>query len=147
MQSLGTLITWDEQGSRAFWRSVRDVAPFAAAGGDARVLWRVSTAPTKGAELAAVVAAKADAELFYDWAGGLIWFALAPGDDAGAAVVRGAVLAYGGHATLVRAPAALRAAVPVFEPQDGALGALSKRVKESFDPKGVLNPGRMWAGV
>jgi glycolate oxidase FAD binding subunit len=24
---------------------------------------------------------------------------------------------------------------------------LTKRVKESFDPKGVLNPGRMWAGV
>jgi glycolate oxidase FAD binding subunit len=24
---------------------------------------------------------------------------------------------------------------------------LAKRVKESFDPKGVLNPGRMWAGV
>ena len=27
------------------------------------------------------------------------------------------------------------------------LRALNKRVKESFDPKGVLNPGRMWAGV
>jgi FAD/FMN-containing dehydrogenase len=24
---------------------------------------------------------------------------------------------------------------------------LNKRVKEGFDPKGVLNPGRMWAGV
>ena len=33
------------------------------------------------------------------------------------------------------------------EPQDGALAAVTKRVKESFDPKGVLNPGRMWAGV
>ena len=32
-------------------------------------------------------------------------------------------------------------------PQDAALFALTKRVKESFDPKGVLNPGRMWAGV
>ena len=28
-----------------------------------------------------------------------------------------------------------------------ALAGLTKRVKESFDPKGVLNPGRMWAGV
>ena len=41
----------------------------------------------------------------------------------------------------------MRAAVDVFEPQHGALAALTKRVKESFDPKGVLNPGRMWAGV
>ena len=55
--------------------------------------------------------------------------------------------AIGGHATLVRAPAAVRAAVDVFEPEQAAIAALNKRVKESFDPKGVLNPGRMWAGV
>jgi len=41
----------------------------------------------------------------------------------------------------------VRAAVDVFEPEQAALAALSKRVKEGFDPKGVLNPGRMWAGV
>jgi glycolate oxidase FAD binding subunit len=41
----------------------------------------------------------------------------------------------------------VRAAVDVFEPQQTAVAALSKRIKESFDPKGVLNPGRMWAGV
>jgi glycolate oxidase FAD binding subunit len=35
----------------------------------------------------------------------------------------------------------------VFEPETGALAALTKRVKESFDPKRVLNPGRRWAGV
>jgi glycolate oxidase FAD binding subunit len=85
--------------------------------------------------------------MFYDWAGGLIWIAPMAADDAGAAMVRRAVGALGGHATLVRAPAAVRAAVDVFEPQPGAVGALTKRVKESFDPKGVLNPGRMWAGV
>jgi glycolate oxidase FAD binding subunit len=37
--------------------------------------------------------------------------------------------------------------VPVFEPQDVELAALTKRVKESFDPKGVFGPGRMYAGV
>jgi glycolate oxidase FAD binding subunit len=39
------------------------------------------------------------------------------------------------------------ASAAVFEPQEKALAALSRRVKESFDPKGILNPGRMWAGV
>ena len=42
---------------------------------------------------------------------------------------------------------ALRAAVGVFEPQDPALAALTRRVKESFDPKRILGPGRMYAGV
>ena len=52
-----------------------------------------------------------------------------------------------GHATLVRAEAGLRGAVEVFQPQDGPLAALTRRVKESFDPRRVLNPGRMYAGV
>ena len=65
--------------------------------------------------------------------------------DAGA--IRGAVGAIGGHATLIRAPAAVRAVSEVFEPEPAGVAALNKRVKESFDPKGVLNPGRMWAGV
>jgi glycolate oxidase FAD binding subunit len=47
----------------------------------------------------------------------------------------------------MRAPDALRAAIPVFEPQAGALAALSARVKDSFDPRRILNPGRMYAGV
>ena len=56
--------------------------------------------------------------------------------------------ASGGHATLIRAPDALRAAVAVFEPQPGAARrALAARVKESFDPRRMLNPGRMYAGV
>ena len=55
--------------------------------------------------------------------------------------------AVGGHATLVRAPDALRAAVDVFPPQPPALVALTRRVKAAFDPDGVFNPGRMYAGI
>lgn len=146
MQPFGDLDAVGGPVSSALWQAIRDVTPFA--GGPAgRPLWRVSTAPDRGAQLAAMIADKADAQLIYDWAGGLIWVALEPSDDAGAALIRHAVAATGGHATLVRAPAAVRAAIDVFEPQDAALAALTKRVKESFDPKGVLNPGRMWAGV
>jgi glycolate oxidase FAD binding subunit len=57
------------------------------------------------------------------------------------------VAATGGHATLIRAPAAVRAAADVFTAQDAAVAALTKRIKAGFDPSGVLNPGRMWAGV
>jgi glycolate oxidase FAD binding subunit len=141
-----TLSTLQEEQSRAFWLDIRDAMPFASPA-DERVLWRISTAPSQGAAMAAAIAKKSEVEVFYDWAGGLIWAALPPAHDAGAAGVRAAVAAAGGHATLVRAPAALRASVGVFQPQEPVLAALSKRVKESFDPQGVLNPGRMWAGV
>ncbi len=142
----GAVVSLDEKASRALWREIRDVRPFAAAGqsGD-RPVWRISLPPARGFEIAALI--EPSAQMFYDWAGGLIWIAPLPGGDAGAAMVRKAIAALGGHATLIRAPAAVRAAVDVFEPQPAPVAALTKRVKESFDPKGVLNPGRMWAGV
>jgi glycolate oxidase FAD binding subunit len=134
--------------TQRLWRAIRDVAAFAASGiYGARPVWRISVAPSQGAEIGRAIAARADGEVFYDWAGGLIWAALSQSEDAGEAILRQIMSASGGHATLVRAPAPLRAAVPVFEQEQGALAALTARVKESFDPKGVLNRGRMWAGV
>ncbi|MFL9823451.1 FAD-binding protein [Rhodoplanes sp. SY1] len=137
------------EASRALWTAVRDVTPFRSSGTPEadRPVWRISTAPSRGAEVAALIAAATDAEVLFDWAGGLVWAAVAPSADAGAAAVRTATARCGGHATLIRAPAAVRAAVDVFEPQPGPLAVLTRRVKESFDPRGVLCPGRMWAGV
>ncbi len=137
-----------ESASRALWRAIRDVAPFAADGpSGARPIWRISAAPSHGAAIGRALAEKAEVEILYDWAGGLIWAALPASDDAGAGHVRPAVAAAGGHATLIRASVAVRATVDVFEPQPEALAALTRRVCESFDPRGVLNAGRMWAGL
>jgi glycolate oxidase FAD binding subunit len=137
-----------EAASRALWQTIRDVAPFAAPDAAGRPLWRVSTAPMKGPQIAAqITQACADAQVIYDWAGGLMWIMLAESDDAGAPAVRRTIRAAGGHATLVRAPASVRASVDVFEPQDPALAALTRRVKASFDPQRVLGSGRMYAGV
>jgi glycolate oxidase FAD binding subunit len=148
VRALGPLIVLDQPRSSALWKEIRDVRCFAASGPTAqRFVWRISTAPAHGAELGRRLAAQTDVELAYDWAGGLIWAAIAPSQDAGEAIVRAAVAACGGHATLVRAPAAVRAQVAVFEPQPAPLAALTARVKQGFDPLGVLNPGRMWAGV
>jgi glycolate oxidase FAD binding subunit len=148
LRAAGDLSALDAPASTAFWRAIGRVAPFASSGGrGAQPLWRISTAPGRGAELGAMIAQQADAEMFYDWGGGLIWLTLDDRDDAGAALVRRAVGAIGGHATLIRAPAAIRAVCAPFEPQDAAIAALTKRLKESFDPESVLNPGRMWAGV
>jgi glycolate oxidase FAD binding subunit len=143
LDNYGKAETLGEEGSRLVWRSIRDVLPFA---GDDRPVWRVSTAPAMGAAIAAAVTA-ADGVCFSDWAGGLLWIALPPSDDAGNALIRSAVGQVGGHATLIRAPAAIRAKVAVFDPQAEGVAALTRRVKDSFDPKGILNSGRMWAGV
>jgi glycolate dehydrogenase FAD-binding subunit len=147
MKAFGAIELCDENASRELWRAIRDVRPFADADVSARPVWRIVTAPSRGAELAGMISDAVETEVLYDWAGGLIWVMLAPSDDAGAALIRRAVGACGGQATLIRAPAATRAAVDVFSPQEPGLASLTKRVKQGFDPNGVLNPGRMWAGV
>lgn len=135
--------------SARLWREIRD-ARFLVVPQD-RPVWRVSVPPQSGPNVAEKIARALDGSWFMDWGGGLIWMSV-PKDiaDAGAAAVRGAVgdaNGPGGHATLYRAPADLRASVPVFHPQPADLAKLTERVKDSFDPRRILNPGRMYAGV
>lgn len=136
--------TLDDLQSRALWAKLRDAVPVARDPNS--IIWRVSVAPTDGPTILAAVRSAGIEPLsyFYDWAGGLIWVSLPDSlADSGAQTLRTAVNATGGHATLVRAPDQVRATVPVFHPQPDALAALTKRVKEAFDPVGVLNPRRM----
>ena len=133
----------------SLWRSVRDVAPFArevgaTSSGDA--VWRISVAPTHGPAVTEAIGSALPARWYYDWGGGLVWLACQPVGDAGAAAIR-AALGGRGHATLVRAPVEIRAAVDVFEPMSGPLRRLTAGIKTSIDPHGIFNPGRMYAGL
>ena len=132
--------------SRALWRSVRQVKPFAAEAARERPLWRISTAPARGHELVDLITPAA--QMFYDWAGGLVWVAMpfAHEPDAGFDPRRGRQARRPRHAG-ARAGLGARRARRVRAAGGGPWPRLSKRVKEGFDPKGVLNPGRMWAGV
>ena len=103
--------------------------------------------PRQQIEIRGPQAAAIGGEHYFDWGGGLIWLGLSESQDGGAAIVRGAIAGCGGHATLIRGPLALRGAVDVFQPEPPALAALTARVKESFDPRRILNPGRMYPGV
>lgn len=130
--------------SATLWREVRDGDAFAA--GDTQV-WRISVPPMDGGEIGRQLRSALGAEAYYDWGGGLIWLSLAPREDAGAEVIRQMISAHGGHATLIRAASDVRGAVDPFQPQPAPVAGLTARVKEAFDPKGVLNPGRMYQGV
>lgn len=132
----------EHEDTRVLWREIRDVTLLPRE----RALWRLSIAPTASAALAGW-ATELTSERLFDWAGGLVWLAARHDQAPPAAAVRAALEPHGGHATLVRAPEAVRSVEPPFEPQPPALQALTERIKRSFDPKGVLNPGRMYAGL
>ena len=131
---------------------MRDVEPLAEPRDQA--VWRISTGPTRGPDLAGIVGRLVGgSRWFFDWGGGLIWLACPVGTsesgpgDAGAAAIRAAIDQFGGHATLVRAPVELRAAADVFQPQAEPIARLTAGIKAALDPQRIFNPGRMWAGV
>ncbi|CEG09383.1 putative FAD-linked oxidoreductase [Afipia felis] len=144
LSSFGAVETIADDESAAIWAALRDVTPFAATsplGG--HVVWRIVCPPTAGAALGMALKRETGGEVIYGWGGGLVWAALPPAADAHAAKVRAHAEAAGGHAMLLRAPKDVRAAIDVFHPQAPGVAALSRHLKHSFDPRHILNRGRM----
>ncbi|MEM6850860.1 MAG: glycolate oxidase subunit GlcE [Pseudomonadota bacterium] len=133
LRDLNTVL-WDEAASKAHWRKVRDVSAFFP--DPPRPLWKLVVAPS---DCAHTIDANASERFLADWAGGLIWL---EGRDDGVPPK-----APGGGAYLIRGSADLRSQTDVFPAQAGALRTLTARVKKGFDPLGLLNPGRMYAGL
>jgi glycolate oxidase FAD binding subunit len=121
----------DPHKAAAFWRGLRDhTDPFF--DGDAP-LWRLSvksTAPPMAL----------DSEPLVEWGGALRWLKSA----ALAEEIRAAATQAGGHATLFRAN---EKSAGVFHPLPPALMKLHQRLKQQFDPAGILNPGRLYPGM
>jgi len=144
LSPFGTAESLEDLASAAIWSSIRDVEPFAAkAALGAWPVWRIVCPPASGGTLGQRLARDTGGDVIYDWGGGLIWAALPPKPDAQAAFVRPRVEAVGGHAMLLRASEEVRRQVEVFHPPSSGMAALSERVRNSFDPKAILNRGRM----
>lgn len=119
----------------AFWLGLRDqsdeffVGAERAVAGGAR-LWRLSLPST-------APALSLHGEQLIEWGGAQRWV-VTPMPPAG---VREAAAAAGGHATLFRAQ---DKGCGVFAPLGTSLAAIHRRLKASFDPHGVFNPGRLY---
>ncbi len=120
--------------SQAIWKNIRNVVLFAE--DQSKDIWRISIAPSDAPNVIANL--KIEKRYFFDWAGGLIWLEVPQGTDG--ALIRSAFTS--GHATLIRS--SNKASQDIFHPQAPALAALSARVKNSFDPKNIFNPNRMY---
>jgi glycolate oxidase FAD binding subunit len=143
----GAAETLEDTASAEIWSAIRDVRPFAANGTlGAWPVWRIVCPPAAGGALGQQISRDTGGDVIYDWGGGLIWAALPPKPDAQATLVRQRVNAAGGHAILIRAPEHIRRNVDVFHPQQDGLAGLSERVRHSFDPRNILNRGRMIRG-
>ena len=123
------------------WTEIADVVDLI--NDPAKLVWRLSVPPKEGANIANSIKGFSDADIYFDWGGGLIWVGLSPVTGALSEEIRSLISDMGGHATLMRAPDDIRSVTPVFQPQNPAVAALSARIKQNFDPQGILNPGKI----
>ena len=135
----GDVAVLEREASRDFWVSVRELAPLARQA-ETR-LWRFSVPPTQGAALGQALRDQGAERLFYDWGGGLLWACLAPHVKAETLLALAAEK--GGHGQRVRDAEGERSADPVFGALSPGQYRLNLNLKMAFDPKRVLNPGKM----
>jgi len=127
----------DDAEATAFWTSLRDQTHEHFNGG---TLWRLSVPPAASALIL-------QGEQLIEWGGAQRWLRLGDGSPIGAeqaelaAGIRRTTAAADGHATLYRGG---DKDVGVFHPLQPALAKVHERLKQSFDPAGIFNPGRMY---
>ncbi len=113
-----------------FWRSLRELQlPFFA---EAASLWRIALPQTADQP-------KLPGDWLLEWGGAQRWLKTAASIEQ----VRAAVAALGGHATLLHGGSGSDA----FQPLPAGLWQAHQRLKQAFDPAGILNPGRMYEGL
>jgi len=135
----------DHERSRLFWADVRSLAFLSSQ--FERPLWRISVAPSKAAPVVRALSAFFDVRAAYEWSGGLLWLELPPSADASVTELRRVLAEYDADSMLMRAPRSVRSSIEVFHPQPLTKMTLVRALKKAFDPAGILNPGRMYAGV
>ena len=139
LAGFGEVSVLEQDASEAFWQDVRDIAMLDKT---AEQVWKLSVAPSVVSDVINMITAQTSIRFFCDWAGGLVM--LSGAGDGLNQIVRSAVEAHGGgHASLLRAPDTMRAAISSFHPQPAALAGLHDRIRDSFDPLHLLNPGKM----
>lgn len=125
----------------AAWPAIRDATALGAAPDDA--VWRLSLPPSAAPACCSALAAVSP-KLLLDWGGGLIWFAAPPAEDTHRLVMQAA---HPGSFMLFRGPEAWRGAVPVVTEEGEPMRGIARRVKAVLDPAGILNPGKVRAGL
>ncbi|MDT2076811.1 MAG: FAD-binding protein [Planktomarina sp.] len=131
------------------WLEVRDIPSWASLD----TVWKVSVRPT---DALSVIAMMQDLQkdigfkCQLDWGGGLLWLGLdvkqlsdVPFGLQLHKALQGAVGQLGGHTTLMKSGILSTQDIPHFQPLSRAVEIVSQNLRSKFDPRGILNPGRM----
>ena len=83
---------------------------------------------------------------FIDWGGNLVWLQIDELNLNSFKEIRSLVKNLGGYLTIIKVEESLKASIDIFT-IDEVKYKISEKIKKSFDPKRILNPGKMYTGI
>ena len=89
---------------------------------------------------------KEDSSYFLDWGGSLIWMAFDQMNSKILLEIKEITNSHQGYYTLIKVEEDFKASADIFT-IDPIKYKISEKIKKSFDPKRIFNPGKMYTGI
>ena len=127
--------------SKLFWEKINNIELFS---GTKNNLLRAVIPPAKSLDLMKHL--KNNFKYYIDWCGSLFWIEVLENENTQIKEIKEIIINLGGYLTVIKKSESLSSDIDIFTINDTRL-LLSQKIKESFDPKKLLNPGKMYRGL
>jgi len=127
--------------SKLFWEKINNLELFS---GTKNNLLRAVIPPAESLNLMKYL--KNNFKYYIDWCGSLFWIEVLEEENIQIKVMKEKIINLGGYLTIVKKSESLSSDIDLFTVNDTRL-LLSQKIKKSFDPKKLLNPGKMYREI
>ena len=128
--------------SGLFWCKTQDLTVFSNLKNN---LLRIVTPPTEVFDLIQKLK-KYEIRYFIDWGGNLLWLEIEKLNVKILKEIKNITKSANGYLTIIKVEEHLKAQIDIFD-IDPIKYKLTEKIKKSFDPKRILNPGKMYTGI
>ncbi len=140
LQNLNTSIL-DVHQSVPLWKKINSLELF---GNTRNNLLRAVIPPSKGNELIQKIGNKF--KYYIDWCGSLYWIEVKSNKNSKITEIKKLIIELGGYLTIVKKSNEFDYEETIFTVDETRL-LISEKIKKSFDPKRIFNPGKMYRGI
>ena len=131
----------DTYQSEIFWNKVKSLEFFSSSKNN---ILRIVIPPSECVQLVYQLSNKF--KYYLDWGGALMWMEAFELSEEMFESIRKKVVKHGGYVTMIKNSDYLPYVEDVFTINRGRFD-ISQNIKKSFDPKRILNPGKMYTGI
>jgi len=136
-----TISMLDVHQSVPFWKKINNLELFTNTKNN---LLRAVIPPSKGDELMQKLGNKY--KYYIDWCGSLYWIEVQSKKNMKIVEIKKLIKELGGYLTIIKTSPDYDYEETIFTIDDARL-LISEKIKKSFDPKRVFNPGKMYRGI